>query len=322
MSEPAQARKALIHELTMSESNFLECCVELFGPLAGRPLEVECRKGSLEFGKIRLIGALVCARLSHHCQLTARDRLFHNLSELADLMVELVCTNVESLVVDDLQWGLEHGLKRARHILYMHDWPPGCAITVNHDAASRESAPHQIVENSIEAHARRETVNCPVAAERWREAFISELAQRYFRINLGTSIFGLGSQRRGLVDSERFRHAIHDARGGENETRHACLFRELREADGAFTVDFACPMRVQVSHRIIAQRRQVDHRVEPDEIAGGDLTQVLAQGRYRCEVRQEPAREEIVSIQADYIVALALEPRRHDGADIAVVAGN
>src|SRR5690242_10161681 len=207
----------------MCETDVLERGVQFLRSLARRPAELECREGPLELGKIRHIGALISARLRYEREFTSRDRFGHDLPELADLMVEVAGTDVESLVVDELQWRLEYCLERAGHILDVDNGTPGRTITVDHHLSGGEGTPHEIVENRVVAHARRETVDRPIAAKRRREAVVGKLPQRHFHLGFGAGVFGLWRKRSILVHYSRFRHAVHDARRGEKEARDPSL---------------------------------------------------------------------------------------------------
>src|ERR1700730_11982663 len=139
----------------MHQAGSLECGVQLVRSLLRCPSELEPREGILELCKIRLVGALIRAGLGYSRELAARDRFRDDLADLADLVIELVRTGVKGLVVDKLQWRLEHRLERARYVLDMDHRSPRRAVAVEHDAPSGEGAAHQIVENRVEAHARR-----------------------------------------------------------------------------------------------------------------------------------------------------------------------
>src|SRR6266702_4018666 len=177
MPQPAEAREAVICEFAMCQTDAFKRGVQMSSALPRRPSEVERRESPFEFRKIGFVGSLIGARLQYDPKLAARDGLADDLPEFADLVIEFVCARIEGLVVDELQRRLKHRLERARRILNVNHRSPGCSVAVDQDSACRTGTAHQIVENGVEAHAWRESVDSPIATESWREVVVGEPAQ-------------------------------------------------------------------------------------------------------------------------------------------------
>ena len=102
MPQPAQTRKTLVSEYAVLQTDSLERGIKLLRSVPRRPSEAESRKGSLELGKIRFVGALICAGLRYAQEFAAGNSFRRNLPEITDLVIEFVCTDVEGFVVDSL----------------------------------------------------------------------------------------------------------------------------------------------------------------------------------------------------------------------------
>ena len=87
-------------------------------------------------------------------------------------------------------------------------------------------------------------------------------------------------------------------------------------------VDVVGRLRVEVSDRVVADRGEVDHRVEADEVLALDVADV---GPHRLDLGAsgaERAGGEEVGVEADDLVAGPLEHGDEHGADVAVVASD
>ena len=87
-------------------------------------------------------------------------------------------------------------------------------------------------------------------------------------------------------------------------------------------VDVVGRLRVQIADRVVADGRQVQHRVEADEVLDLDVAHVLADRLDLGRRLAERARGEQIEVQPDHLVAGLLEQGGHHGADVAVVAGD
>ena len=87
-------------------------------------------------------------------------------------------------------------------------------------------------------------------------------------------------------------------------------------------VDVVGGLRVEVAERVVADRREVQHRVEAVEVGGLDVADVLAQRGDPGRRVAEHAVLEQVRVEPDDVVAGPLEERDQHRADVAVVAGD
>src|SRR5260370_41077044 len=113
----------------------------------------------------------------------------------------------------------------------------------------------------------------------------------------GAGLSGAGRGGLSLVNTRRFRRPVQDARGGKNEARDARLLREFRKPDRPLPVDLPRPGFVQVADRIVAECRQMNHRVETGEFLGGNLSSVLAACRAVSEAGDECAGREVSGVE-------------------------
>ena len=73
---------------------------------------------------------------------------------------------------------------------------------------------------------------------------------------------------------------------------------------------------------IVAQGGEVDDRVKSAQIGGGQVAQVLLDGRHLAQIGNQAAFAEISGVQSHDFVAGGRQVRRHHRADESVVAGN
>ena len=71
-----------------------------------------------------------------------------------------------------------------------------------------------------------------------------------------------------LVDDGGFGHAVHDTGRRKQEALHPRPLRELGEMNCPLAVNITRPIGIQVADRIVAERRQVDHRIAILEVLG------------------------------------------------------
>ena len=76
-----------------------------------------------------------------------------------------------------------------------------------------------------------------------------------------------------------------------------------------------------MSEGVVRQRRQVDDRVESFQVGGGHVPQVDSQAGRVGGGGAEHAVGEPADVEAGDLVARCLQHRGHDGAEVALVAG-
>ena len=81
----------------------------------------------------------------------------------------------------------------------------------------------------------------------------------------------------------------------------------------------SCPLRVQVADRIVAQRSEVDDRIEPREIRRCHVPEILHDGRNCAGIGDDRALAEITDIETDDVIPETRDVGRHHGADVAVM---
>src|SRR5262249_54274768 len=79
---------------------------------------------------------------------------------------------------------------------------------------------------------------------------------------------------------------------------------------------------VQIADGVIADRREVDDRVESGEVPALDVADVGSQRIHLADALAEDARLEEVRVKADDIVPRLFEDRDEHRADIAVVTSD
>ena len=87
-------------------------------------------------------------------------------------------------------------------------------------------------------------------------------------------------------------------------------------------VDVVGRLRVQVPHRVVTDRGEMNDGVEPIEVVAFDVPDVSVECLRPGDRGAEPAGSEEVGVEADDIVAGPLEPGDENGADVAVVTSD
>jgi hypothetical protein len=85
-------------------------------------------------------------------------------------------------------------------------------------------------------------------------------------------------------------------------------------------IDFVSASFVETAQRIVRQRSQVDDRVKAAEIIYFNVTNVLAERRYRRAGRTKVAAPVKIRIETGYVVPRALQDTRHDRTNVSTVA--
>ena len=79
---------------------------------------------------------------------------------------------------------------------------------------------------------------------------------------------------------------------------------------------------VQIAERIIGERGQMHHGVEPVQIAGFYVTDVFLHAGYDGEAITERAVLVQIRVHADDVVSVPNEHGDHHGADVTLVSGD
>ena len=149
---------------------------------------------------------------------------------------------------------------------------------------------------------------------------IGELGDGLLGLDLGPGVGGQGIERVVLVQVELLSLAVDRAAPGEEETRHAGLLGDLRQADRGIAVDVEGDLGVHLAHRVVGDRRQVHDAVAPVEVPGVDLADVLDQLAVGLDQGLPVAALEEVEVAADDGVALLLEDVDQVGSDVTAMA--
>jgi hypothetical protein len=87
-------------------------------------------------------------------------------------------------------------------------------------------------------------------------------------------------------------------------------------------VDVVGQLGVDVAERVVAERRQVDHRVEAGQVPGRDVTQVHPDGGHRFGGGTQQAVGVEPDVQAGDRVPGGAQAGAEHAADVALVAGD
>src|ERR687892_1422896 len=109
--EPLEARVSPVEVGIASQTDALERPDQIRGAQLGCPSELESRKRTGELAEVGLVRPLVGARLAQDLDAAPGHRLGRDLGQAEDLMVQMIRSVVERLVVDQLDRGIQDGLK-------------------------------------------------------------------------------------------------------------------------------------------------------------------------------------------------------------------
>jgi hypothetical protein len=201
--------------------------------------------------------------------------------------------------------------------------PPRRAVGEHGDLAGQDRAPDQVVQHDVGTQPRREPERRGVAQRERHEVGVGQLGEVVLDAHLGDRVRRDRFERRVLADELVARlRAVDRARRGVREALDACLLRQPGEPRRRVVVDVVGDLGGERAERVVRQRRHVHDRVEALQVRDGDVAQVDRKARHVGGVeRAEHAVGEQAAVEAGDLVAGRGEDRGHDGAQVALVAG-
>ena len=119
----------------------------------------------------------------------------------------------------------------------MRDRPPGSSIRLEVDDSAGDGKGRQIVEDDVEAHARRHAIGRRRAQIDRAESIARHGHDVVLSLDLGISVRRHRIQWAGLVDHVIARQAVIAARRGKQKALNPCFLRELGHMHAAAMID-------------------------------------------------------------------------------------
>ena len=224
--------------------------------------------------------------------------------------------------MDELARGVQDGEERARDVLDVHERAPRRSVALDEDLAGRVRIPNEVVHDHVGAQPRRGAVGGGVPQIGRGEGIVGELRDVPLGEHLRASVRRHGCELGVLVQHLVVaRLAVEAARRREQEALDSGLLGLLGDAYRGEVVDVVGRLRVEVADGVVADRGEVDHGVEADEVLALDVADVPLQRLDLGRVRAEGARCEQVGVKPDDLVAGVLQHGDQHRADVAVVTG-
>src|SRR5690606_25977454 len=129
--------------------------VQLHYTPARGPLRLEGRQRPRDLVEAHPIGSLVGCRVGGQFDPAPRNKACDDLGYVTDAIVVSAVADIESLVPHGLGRRLQNGNESPRDILDMDDRTPRRAVGFQIDQSFRDRPRSQVVQNHIEAQARR-----------------------------------------------------------------------------------------------------------------------------------------------------------------------
>src|SRR5688572_22808696 len=299
----------------------LEHLEQLLGAAAHVPARREAGQPLGDLVEAHLVVALVAAPAAEGDG-AARESLAHDRGDVANLVVLAVGADVERLAVDCLARRLEGAGGRLADVEDMHQWPPGRAVGIHPDLPVAPGEAREVVHDEIETLAWRCAIGGGVPQEGRREIVRRHRAHVPLdeQLALGVRSEGLGLPL--LVLRLVGARAVDAARAEVDEAADAGFPCEAGQAYGALVVDRVGDVRRQLAHGIVAELREVNHRIVAGEVGRGQAPDVADQDpRQRPDAVVEPADPVEPGVAAADLVPPLHEDAAEQGADVAVAAG-
>src|SRR2546425_2093493 len=147
------------------QSSLLVGLVEFARAAPGIPFRPKRWKRLCNTAEIRPVATLVRPRVGGKFDATAGHGFLHNFREVANLVILLGASHVESLIVNHVNRCVQGRKESARNIFDVHDRAPRSAIALDEHSARRQSPRGQIVKHKVKSESWRNAVSRGVAEE-------------------------------------------------------------------------------------------------------------------------------------------------------------
>ena len=131
----------------------------------------------------------------------------------------------------------------------MRDRPPRSSIRLEVDDSAGDGKGRQIVEDDVEAHARRHAVGGRRPQIDGAESVARQEHDVVLGLDFGIAVRRHRVQRAGLVDHVIARQAVVAARRGKQKALDPGFLREFGDMHAAAMIDVVCDVRVEVAER-------------------------------------------------------------------------
>src|SRR4029077_10297827 len=193
--------------------NAFEQGVQLPRPVTRRVLALEAGQFAVDALEADAVTAVVAAGSADRNR-AARELIRDDLRQLPDSVVLRVLSYVEDLAAHRVLRRHETAVDGLADVLDMHDWAPGTAVARHGDALGRPGQRTQIVDDDIEAHARRRAERGSIAQKYRREVRTRHYTKITLDQHLAFGVGALGIDARILVEKLPAARAIDAARRG------------------------------------------------------------------------------------------------------------
>ena len=218
-------------------------------------------------------------------------------------------------------WRRKHQAESLRDVLDVNDRPPRRAIAHDPNLARRVGPAHEVVEDHVGTQSGRGSVGGRVAHVHRAEVGGRQCVKVFLGAHLRDRVGRQGLQLSVLVEQVVTGcGSVHAAGGRVKKTPRSRLLRQSCETHRSLVVDLISPGLVEVSKRVVAERGQMNDRVESGEIPTLDVTDVLPDGRDLGLRSLERAVAIQKAVEPGHLVTPLDQVSRHDRPDVAVVA--
>src|SRR6185437_730688 len=170
----SNALVARAFELFEGQAGCLICSVNLLYAHARGPARFEIRQGACDLLEVDTIASLVGTSIARIFDPAFRYDICHDSRNLTDPVILFGSSDVESFVEDFLDRRRQHCNEGARDVLDMNDRPPRASVRFQVDEFLGHCPSNKIVEDDVEAHARREAIGRRGTQECWTKVIRGE----------------------------------------------------------------------------------------------------------------------------------------------------
>jgi len=217
--------------------------------------KTKATSGSVQFRNQELTkmkeNQIVQAGVGRKFDLAVRNNLFHQLRDLANLIIFGRHADVECLIVNAIAIRFEDGNIGRGDILHVNDGTPGRAVALEINLACRKSPGRQIVDDEVKSNSRRQPIGrgCPQKCRAKR--VVGHWSHDLLRFGLRLSVGRHRIERRTLIEKVGAGRSVTATRGGIKKSGYAGPFGQLGEPHRRLEIHVLRETGAIISKRIV-----------------------------------------------------------------------
>src|ERR1700730_10246367 len=250
--------------------------VELLGAHAGVPLRFELWQIATDFLEANPVRAFCRPGIRREFERASGYNLGYDLGQITNAIVVGRLADIIGLIEHAIIRRLQGSNEGPRNVLDMDNWAPWRAIRFQVDLSGCEAPRDKVVQDDVEAHARRNAVSCRGPQKDGAETVPGKARDVALGHDLRRAVSRHGIESASLVNHRFAGLTVIAARRSKDKTRDPDLLGKLCHPHACAMIDLIGKFRPQIAQRIIGESGQMKYRVETDEVTSLHIPCVLS----------------------------------------------